>query len=61
MPGKSFPSKNSSEAPPPVEMWVNLSSTLNLATAAAESPPPTMVITFFKVAKYLAMSFVPSA
>src|SRR2546421_4822540 len=40
-PGNSFPSRNSSEAPPPVETWVNLCS--SPATAATESPPPTTV------------------
>src|SRR5882762_2066209 len=40
-PGNSFPSRNSSDAPPPVETWVSLSSMP--ATAATESPPPTTV------------------
>src|SRR5205807_2277383 len=38
-PGRGFPSRNSSDAPPPVETWLSLSS--SPATAAAESPPPT--------------------
>src|SRR5438128_1137612 len=40
-PGSGLPSRNSSDAPPPVETWVNASS--RPATAAAESPPPTTV------------------
>src|SRR6266496_1539841 len=40
-PGSSFPSRNSSDAPPPVETCVSLSSIP--ATAATESPPPTTV------------------
>src|SRR5207247_10923363 len=41
-PGSFCPDKNSSDAPPPVEMCVILDSTPAWATAAAESPPPTM-------------------
>src|SRR5205807_4134488 len=41
-PGRGFPSRNSSDAPPPVETWLSLSS--SPATAAAESPPPTTVV-----------------
>src|SRR6195952_5855874 len=41
-PGRVAPSRNSNDAPPPVEMWVNpASSTPSVRTAAAESPPPT--------------------
>ena len=43
MPGSSKPSRNSREAPPPVEMWVILSAKPSCSQAAAESPPPTMV------------------
>ena len=44
MPGSSLPSRYSSEAPPPVEMWPNWSSSKpSWRTAAAESPPPTTV------------------
>lgn len=39
-----FPSKNSREAPPPVEMCVILSANPNWLTAAAESPPPMIVV-----------------
>src|SRR3990172_1829148 len=42
-PGRSRPSRNSREAPPPVLMWVIRSARLNFSTAAAESPPPTIV------------------
>ena len=44
MPGSSLPSRNSREAPPPVEIWVILSPKPSVLTAAAESPPPIMVI-----------------
>src|SRR5205823_11121253 len=43
MPGSSRPSRNSREAPPPVETCVTLSARPNSAIAAAESPPPTTV------------------
>ena len=43
MPGSSFPSRNSREAPPPVEIWVILSARPRRCTAATLSPPPTMV------------------
>ena len=39
-----MPSRNSREAPPPVETWLILSARWNLFTAATESPPPTTVI-----------------
>ena len=43
IPGSSRPSRNSREAPPPVEMWVILSAKPSCSQAAALSPPPTMV------------------
>ena len=43
-PGNLRPSRNSSDAPPPVEMWVILSATFAAFTAATESPPPTIEI-----------------
>ena len=43
MPGNSRPSRNSREAPPPVEMWVIALAKPSCSQAAAESPPPTMV------------------
>ena len=42
-PGRSPCSMNSRVAPPPVETWSMRSPKPNLATAAAESPPPTTV------------------
>src|SRR5258708_40012147 len=41
-PGNFFPSRNSREAPPPVEMCEILSATPAARTAATESPPPTI-------------------
>src|SRR3977135_842608 len=41
-PGSFLPSRNSSEAPPPVEMWVILSATPAWRTAETEAPPPAM-------------------
>src|SRR5258708_20677912 len=41
-PGSFLPSKNSSDAPPPVEMCVILSATPASCTAATQSPPPPM-------------------
>ena len=43
-PGSSRPSRNSSEAPPPVEMWVIRSARPCCSTAATESPPPTTTV-----------------
>src|SRR6266404_5218252 len=43
-PGSFFPARNSSEAPPPVEMWVILSATPAACTADTESPPPTIEV-----------------
>src|SRR5579859_2119727 len=43
-PGSFLPSRNSSDAPPPVEICVILSATLAACTAATESPPPTIEI-----------------
>ena len=43
-PGRAFPSSNSSDAPPPVEICVNLSSNPNFFIAATESPPPTIEV-----------------
>ena len=43
MPGNSRPSRNSREAPPPVEMWVMALAKPSCSQAAALSPPPTMV------------------
>jgi len=43
-PGRSLPSRSSSEAPPPVDTWLILSSTPYLAATVAVSPPPIMTI-----------------
>ena len=43
-PGSSMPARNSSEAPPPVEMWLILSATPADLMAFSESPPPTTLI-----------------
>ena len=43
-PGSSRPSRNSSDAPPPVEMWVIRSARPCCSTAATESPPPTTTV-----------------
>ena len=43
-PGSVCPPRNSSEAPPPVEMCVILSATPAFFTAAIESPPPMIVV-----------------
>ena len=59
-PGNFRPERNSSEAPPPVEMWEIFSATPALWTAATESPPPTME-TADEAATARAMASVPSA
>src|SRR3569832_1718678 len=43
-PGRALPSRNSSEAPPPVETCETLLATPAFFTAEAESPPPMMVV-----------------
>src|ERR1700709_2577679 len=50
-PGRTLPSRNSSDAPPPVETWLICDSRCISAPAAAESPPPTMVVAPFFVAR----------
>lgn len=47
IPGNALPSINSSEAPPPVEMWLNLSLNPKFLAAAALSPPPITNIQSF--------------
>ena len=54
------PPRNSSEAPPPVDMCVIRSATPALATAATESPPPTMLAPL-TAATARAMAIVPAA
>ncbi len=43
MPGSGRPSRNSRDAPPPVDRWSNEPSRPAARTAASESPPPTTV------------------
>src|SRR5258706_2116863 len=60
-PGNFLPSRNSSEAPPPVEMCVILSLTPAACTAATESPPPTIEVAPVFFATALATPIVPLA
>ena len=59
-PGNSFPSKNSREAPPPVEICVILSPYPKIFTAAAESPPPMIVVASVSASAF-ATAAVPCA
>ena len=43
-PGSVRPPRNSSDAPPPVEMWLIFAATPALVTAEIESPPPMIVV-----------------
>ena len=54
------PPRNSSDAPPPVEMCVILSAMPAFFTAAIESPPPMMVVPF-TAATARATALVPAA
>ena len=58
IPGRVLPSRNSREAPPPVETWLILSARPNLLIAATESPPPTTLVASLS-ASALATSPVP--
>src|SRR5204863_7379221 len=60
-PGNFLPSKNSSEAPPPVEIRVILSATPALCTAATESLPPTIEVAALFPATTSAILNVPLA
>ena len=60
IPGNFFPSKNSSDAPPPVDMCVILSCNPAFLTAAAESPPPIIVVASISDNTF-AIAFVPIA
>ncbi len=60
VPGSTLPSSSSSEAPPPVEMWLILSARPAFSTAATLSPPPMMVMPS-SLASVLAMANVPTA
>ena len=59
-PGSVRPPRNSSEAPPPVEMCVMRSATPAFFTAAIESPPP-MIVVPFTAATARATALVPAA
>src|SRR5262249_57831487 len=59
-PGSVSPARNSSDAPPPVEIWVMRSATFAFFTAAIESPPP-MIVVPFTAATARATAFVPAA
>src|SRR5438876_9115684 len=59
-PGSFCPDKNSKDAPPPVEICVILDPTPDCATAAAESPPPTIEYAF-QSATACAIANVPEA
>ena len=63
MPGSSRPSRNSSEAPPPVLMWVIFEAIPCCSRAAAESPPPTTTVAPASAlsARNRAIAFVPWA
>src|SRR2546429_3439823 len=62
-PGSFRPPRNSSDAPPPVEICEILSATPDWCTAATESPPPTIEVApaFVALATALAISSVPLA
>ena len=62
-PGSSRPSRNSSDAPPPVEIWVIRSASPCWVTAATESPPPTTTVApaSARSASIRATAFVPWA
>ena len=59
-PGSFWPERNSSDAPPPVEICVIFDSMPDCATAAAESPPPT-IENAFDSATARAIAKVPCA
>ena len=56
MPGRTFPSRNSNVAPPPVEMCEILSDSPVFFNAAMESPPPTMLVAPASVASATAFA-----
>src|SRR5215469_16835076 len=60
-PGNFLPSRNSSDAPPPVEMCVILSATPAAFTAATLSPPPMIDTAAPFSATASAIFFVPFA
>jgi len=50
IPGSTFPSSNSNEAPPPVLTWLTLLLAFQSFTKAPVSPPPIIVVVPFYVA-----------
>merc|ERR1711879_1144079 len=62
-PGRTLPSNNSMEAPPPVLQWVTLSIVLYFLQAVAVSPPPMTETAPFSVAPTTASmrAFVPAS
>ena len=56
IPGSTLPSRYSSVAPPPVEMWEILSERPVFFNAAIESPPPTIDVAPFSVASATALA-----
>ena len=60
IPGSALPSKNSRDAPPPVEMWLIRLPRPAWFTAATLSPPPITVVASSS-ASFKAMAFVPFA
>mmetsp|Transcript_56191 Transcript_56191/g.62834 ORF Transcript_56191/g.62834 Transcript_56191/m.62834 type:complete len:290 (-) Transcript_56191:549-1418(-) len=63
-PGRTFPSNNSREAPPPVEIWLISPARPDCIVAATESPPPMIVMQPLSLvisAKILIKSKVPFA
>src|SRR2546426_9377692 len=57
-PGSRRPSRNSSDAPPPVETWLTAPCRPARASAATESPPPTTVVAL-ESASARAIAIVP--
>ena len=60
-PGSFLPSRNSSLAPPPVEMCVIWSATPAWLIAVTESPPPMIDVALLFAATAFAMALVPTA
>src|SRR4029077_6662790 len=59
-PGSFWPAMNSSDAPPPVEMWLMRSAKPDAFTASTDSPPPTTLVAFAS-ATARAIAIVPFA
>merc|ERR1711937_75304 len=59
-PGSTFPSNNSKEAPPPVEMCDMSPARPDCSVAATESPPPMTVIAPLSFDKSARISTIPN-